>query len=513
MKKVMKSVMAGSFAAAMLASGASAADFTSSADVLKALGLFQGSEAGYELDRAPDRAEAATMLVRLLGKEAEAKSYYEANAAKFPFTDMEGGYAWAKPYVAWLQSQGLTSGASATTFEPGSKCTAQQYTTFLMRALGYSDAKGGDFTYDNAIDFATEKNVVDTFNLDEDNFLRDEVVAMSYTALSAAPKSGETDLLTKLVADKAVPEDEAAPVQKTFAALRSFNKAYEAVAATTSVDGAANFTMNLKVAEESVDVAGKFTVQVKADPAKIQEMQMSMKGSLTMNVPTEDGKTQKMELPMEMYVKDGVSYTKFMDQKVKQDMQLDTMLQGIDLQSLAGMKRVPLCMVDSISQEGNTYKMSYNADVFNGMFAEIFSQVTGQIEITEEMKKQGITEDMLKMSMDLSKADIEMNFKEGGLYSQKADMAMSMEVMGQKIDASIVMDVAATKAGDAVEVSYPSDLDSYKTLEELGTETEKPADTEKKDDAAADKKEEAENNKKDDAASDKKDNAASDKAE
>lgn len=147
------------------------------------------------------------------------------------------------------------------------------------------------------------------------------------------------------------------------------------------------------------------------------------------------------------------------------------------------------------------------------MFAEIFSQVTGQIEITEEMKKQGITEDMLKMSMDLSKADIEMNFKEGGLYSQKADMAMSMEVMGQKIDASIVMDVAATKAGDAVEVSYPSDLDSYKTLEELGTETEKPADTEKKDDAAADKKEEAENNKKDDAASDKKDNAASDKAE
>ena len=337
MKKVMKSMVVGSFAAAMLASGASAADFTSSADVLKELGLFNGSEAGYELDRAPDRAEAATMLVRLLGKETEAKSYYEANAAKFPFTDMEGGYAWAKPYVAWLQSQGLTSGASATTFEPGSKCTAQQYTTFLMRALGYSDAKGGDFTYENAIDFATEKNVVDAFNLDEDNFMRDEVVAMSYTALSAAPKSGETDLLTKLVADKAVPEDKAAPVQKTFAALRSFNKAYESVAATTSVDGAANFTMNLKAAEESVDAAGKFTVQVKADPAKIQEMQMSMKGSLTMSVPTEDGKTQKVEMPMEMYVKDGVSYTKFMDQKVKQDMDLDTMFKGIDLQSLAGM--------------------------------------------------------------------------------------------------------------------------------------------------------------------------------
>ena len=119
MKKVMKSMVIGSLAAAMLASGASAADFTSSADVLKDLGLFQGSEAGYDLDRAPDRAEAATMMVRLLGKEAEAKTYYEANADKFPFTDLDNGYEWAKPYVAWLYDQGLTSGATATTFEPG----------------------------------------------------------------------------------------------------------------------------------------------------------------------------------------------------------------------------------------------------------------------------------------------------------------------------------------------------------------------------------------------------------
>ena len=75
MKKVMKSMVVGSLAAAMLASGAGAADFTSNADVLNSLGLFQGSEAGYDLDRAPDRAESATMLVRLLGKEAEAKAY------------------------------------------------------------------------------------------------------------------------------------------------------------------------------------------------------------------------------------------------------------------------------------------------------------------------------------------------------------------------------------------------------------------------------------------------------
>ncbi len=467
MKKIVKSMVISSLAAAMLASGASAADFTKSADALKELGLFQGSQAGYELDRAPDRAEAATMLVRLLGKEAEAKTYFEENAAKFPFKDMDNGYEWAKPYVAWLQGQGLTSGASATTFEPGNKCTAQEYTTFLMRALGYSDAEGGDFTYANAIEFATEKGVVDAFNLDADNFMRDEVVAMSYTALATAPKSGEADLLTKLVADKAVAADKAAPVQKTFETLRNFNKAYAAVAATTSADATAEFTMNMKVANESMDAAGKFTVQVQADPEKLEEMQMAMKGSLSMTVPVEEGKTQKVEMPMEMYVKDGVSYTKVMDQKVKQDLDLKTVMQGVDLQSMAGMKTVPLCMVDSISQDGNTYKMSYNADVFNGMFAELFSQMTGQVEITEEMKQQGITADMFKMSLDLTKADIEMTFKEGGLYSQKADMAMNIEVAGQKIEAAVKMNVAANKTGDSVKVTFPSDLDSYKTADEL----------------------------------------------
>ena len=82
-----------------------------------------------------------------------------------------------------------------------------------MRALGNSDAECGDFTYDKAIDFATEKGVVDMFNMDADDFMRDDVVAMSYTALSVAPKSGETDLLTKLVGDKAVDAEKAAPVR------------------------------------------------------------------------------------------------------------------------------------------------------------------------------------------------------------------------------------------------------------------------------------------------------------
>lgn len=50
------------------------------AEALYQLGLFQGTGKNadgspkFDLDRAPTRAEAVTMLVRLLGKETEAKS-------------------------------------------------------------------------------------------------------------------------------------------------------------------------------------------------------------------------------------------------------------------------------------------------------------------------------------------------------------------------------------------------------------------------------------------------------
>ena len=47
------------------------------------------------------------------------------------------------------------------------------YTTVLLRALGYSDAADGDFTYADAVDFGTSIGLVDIANCDASNFLRD----------------------------------------------------------------------------------------------------------------------------------------------------------------------------------------------------------------------------------------------------------------------------------------------------------------------------------------------------
>lgn len=73
MKRKMRMVLASVLAVASLAMSAGAASYDNCADRLSDLGLFQGTGDGYELDRAPTRAEAATMLVRLLGAEAEAQ--------------------------------------------------------------------------------------------------------------------------------------------------------------------------------------------------------------------------------------------------------------------------------------------------------------------------------------------------------------------------------------------------------------------------------------------------------
>ncbi|MBE6632541.1 MAG: S-layer homology domain-containing protein [Ruminococcaceae bacterium] len=220
-----------------------AADFENAANELFDMGLFLGTDTGYELERIPTRAEAAVMLVRLLGKESQAKELtYTA-----PFTDV---YDWAKPYVQYLYSNNLTQGTSETSYSPSDSCTAQMYITFILRSLGYSDTEG-DFSYDKAIDFAKEKEVINDFSYNEDTFLRDNMVAISYMALYCETEGGEfPHLLDKLVAEGAVSSEKADKQTKLFGFIRN----YETLTAPISLRGAYNiintYTSDVQVLSE-----------------------------------------------------------------------------------------------------------------------------------------------------------------------------------------------------------------------------------------------------------------------
>lgn len=170
------------------------------ADALKAMSLLRGSDRGYELDRAPTRMEAIIMLIRLLGEETTALYGEEYT---HPFTDAPG-WEDATKYLAYAYSTGLTTGADATHFDPESPASAQMFSTFVLRALGYRDSEQGS-VWDN-----WQQLLADAMTLPGDvnltNFLRGDMVSLCYAALDAKVQGSDMTLSQKMVSEMRLSE-------------------------------------------------------------------------------------------------------------------------------------------------------------------------------------------------------------------------------------------------------------------------------------------------------------------
>lgn len=118
--------------------------YENEAVMLRDLGLFMGTNNGFELERQPNRAEAGVMLIRMLGKESLALSQDNDH----PFDDVPG---WASPYVGYMYQNGLTNGISANEYGSQNFIDSKSYATMLMRVLGYDDGNG-DFSWNQALD-------------------------------------------------------------------------------------------------------------------------------------------------------------------------------------------------------------------------------------------------------------------------------------------------------------------------------------------------------------------------
>ena len=204
MKRVLSALLAVCLLLAMIpAAYAAQTEAAEAADTLYALGLFKGTGTDadgkpvFDLDRAPTRAEAVTMLVRLLGKESEAKS----GSWTTPFTDVA---AWAKPYVGYAYANGLTTGVGKGLFGGGRPVTAAQYLTFVLRALGYES--GTDFSWDTAWTLTDALGITNgQYHAGTNNsFLRADAALVSVCALGAAAKDGKT--LYEAIFGEALPQ-------------------------------------------------------------------------------------------------------------------------------------------------------------------------------------------------------------------------------------------------------------------------------------------------------------------
>lgn len=151
------------------------------ANALHNMGLFQGTGTDangnpiFDLDRAPNRYEAVTMLVGLLGKSEAAKK----GTWDMPFTDVA---EWAKPYVGYAYANGLTAGTSATTYGGNATVSASEYLTFVLRSLGYQT--GTDFQWDKAWVLSDKLGMTHgQYNASIKNFTRGDVALISYASL------------------------------------------------------------------------------------------------------------------------------------------------------------------------------------------------------------------------------------------------------------------------------------------------------------------------------------------
>lgn len=167
---------------------------------LKILGLLANAPESFELGRAPTRIEGAVMLVRLLGKENIVKQ----GSFSHPFADVP---AWADSYVGYMYESKLTNGIGDSRFGSANILSANQYVTFVLRSLGYDDKT--DFQYDKALDKALQTGLLSAAEgaslKDSTSFIRNDMVGISYNALSVKLKASNQTLLDKLVnTDKAV---------------------------------------------------------------------------------------------------------------------------------------------------------------------------------------------------------------------------------------------------------------------------------------------------------------------
>ena len=200
MKKIVALVLAVMLCVGMTVHADTVRDFTLQHEMAKqlyALGLFYGTENGFELERSMTRAEAVVMLVRALGK-AEAA---QAMGKTHPFTDVP---SWADGYISYAYENKLTNGVSETEFGASDEVLGQMYLTFILRALGYTDE---DFFWDVPYPLASYIGITPP-DAQFNGFLRADAVSVTTAALFVNCKDTKKTLAEKLIAESAFSVEE-----------------------------------------------------------------------------------------------------------------------------------------------------------------------------------------------------------------------------------------------------------------------------------------------------------------
>ncbi len=128
------------------------------------------------------RAESIVQVIRFLGKENEVKN----GTYSHPFTDVP---SWADNYIGYAYTNKITSGRTATKFDPNGKVDEAQFLTLLLRAIGYSDA-AGEFVWNNPFTLANKIGIKEN-TAALAYFTRGDAFEICFATLYSVAKNGE----------------------------------------------------------------------------------------------------------------------------------------------------------------------------------------------------------------------------------------------------------------------------------------------------------------------------------
>lgn len=151
---------------------------------------------GLKLDRKMNRAELATVTIRMIGLESDVIEY----KGKSSFADVNNFQdGWAIPYIHLAQENGLIAGKSRDKFNPSGNLTYVELLTVFMRVLGYED--GIDFIKypDDHYKKALEIGLADLYIPARQEVLRETVLSTMVKTLNTNLKEKDYTLYDSIM--------------------------------------------------------------------------------------------------------------------------------------------------------------------------------------------------------------------------------------------------------------------------------------------------------------------------
>lgn len=416
---------------------AGASHFQTQADSLNEMNLFLGTNQGYELDRSATRAEAAVMVVRLLGREAQVK----AGSYSHPFTDVP---AWADNYVGFLYENGLTKGTSSTTFSTDLPCTSQMYTAFVLRTLGYTE-DNNSYVYAQALEFAQNLGLIDSSISESGDFIRDDMVAISYEALFQSPKgNSNSTLLKELVASNAVSSDKAQKYLDLSDAYQQYLTMVSEAKINTSAEVQQKITMDISMLGETLPTSQDSYITIVKDGEEI--IMKSEDVSSFMGETTESTS----------YYSDGWLYTSSDEGKYKAEMDIGDIGEIIGISA----QKEPLYLFSSVSKSATDTETTYTIEYSPEMLSNYLDTIPDMADFTDTIGSGDIQINTAKT--------ITVFDAEGKLKSQTVtiDLSASTVIEDETIEMSVAVNASTTivKTDDTISITLPSDLNEYEAI-------------------------------------------------